>query len=201
MKILLFLAFIVVAPLILLAQQPKMNMKIFAGINTNTFVYRTENVDPDLLAGLQLGTGLRVSKRRAFVEGDITYINYGLSVNIYGDTDTIFDPITVRMNSLEVPLLIGYIPVKKPVFKCYLYGGLINRFSLKGNLSFRDETIKFSPKEFDLHTYNLLVRFGTQIDIAMFNFDFNYSIGVTNSFRSDIRTNSHAMQFSIGYLF
>lgn len=201
MKKIIFLTFVIVAPMFLSAQQPKMNIKIFAGLNTNTFVYRAENVDPDLLGGLQLGAGLRVSKKRAFVEGDITYINYGLSVNIYGDTDTIFDPITVRMNSLDVPLLIGYIPVKTPVLKWYLYGGLVNRFSLKGNVTYQDETIKFSPKEFDLHIYNLLVRFGTQVDVAMFNFDFNYSIGVTNSFNNDIRTNSHAFQFSIGYLF
>jgi hypothetical protein len=105
------------------------------------------------------------------------------------------------MNSLDVPLLLGYIALKKPVFKWYFYGGLVNRFSLKGNLTYRDVAIKFTPGEFDLHTYNLLVRFGTQIDLAMFNFDFNYSIGVTNSFRDDIRTNSHAFQLSIGYLF
>jgi hypothetical protein len=200
MKRILFLVFIVLAPLFLVAQQPKMNIRIFAGLNTNTFVYRSENVTPDLLGGIQLGAGLRVSKRRAFAEGDITYINYGLSVDI-SYSDTVFDPITVRMNSLDVPLLLGYIALKKPVFKWYFYGGLVNRFSLKGNLTYRDVAIKFTPGEFDLHTYNLLVRFGTQIDLAMFNFDFNYSIGVTNSFRDDIRTNSHAFQLSIGYLF
>lgn len=58
MKKLLFLTFIVVAPLFILAQQPKMNIRIFAGLNTNTFVYRSENVAPDLLGGLQLGAGL-----------------------------------------------------------------------------------------------------------------------------------------------
>lgn len=200
MKSILFLTLIILSPLFMLAQQPKMNIKIFVGINTNTFVYQTENVNPDLLAGIQLGSGLRVSKKRAFVEGDITYTNYGLSINL-SVTDTVFDPISVRMNSLEVPFLLGYIPVKKPVFKWYIYGGLVNRFSLKGNLTYRDENIKFSPKEFDLHTYNLMARFGTQIDLAMFNFDFNYSIGITNSFKGDIRTNSHALQFSIGYLF
>ena len=198
-KTLLFV--ILLLPILILAQQPKMNIRIFAGLNANTFVYRSENVDPDLLGGIQLGAGLRVSKKRAFVEGDITYIFYGLSANIYGDTDTIFDPITVRMNSLDVPISIGYILVKKPVFKWYLYGGLVNRFSLKWSFSYQDETIKFSPKEFDLHIYNLLARFGTQVDIAMFNFDFNYSIGVTNSFNNDIRTNSHALQLNIGYLF
>lgn len=200
MKKVLFLIIIVLAPLFIFAQQPKMNLKIFTGLNTNTFVYRTENVNPDILGGLQLGTGLRVSKRHAFVEGDITYINYGLSIDLEG-LDTVFDPITVRMNSLQVPMIIGYIPVKKPLFKLYLYGGIVNRFSLKGSLTFLGETIKFSPSEFDLHTYNLLARFGTQMDVAMFNFDFNYSIGVTNSFRGDIRTNSHSFQLSIGYLF
>ena len=123
MKKLLFLTFIVVAPMFLLAQQPKMNIKIFTGLNTNTFVYRSENVTPDLLGGIQLGAGLRVSKRRAFAEGNITYINYGLSINI-SYTDTIFDPITVRMNSLDVPLLLGYIPLKNRFLNGIFMAGL-----------------------------------------------------------------------------
>lgn len=200
MKKILFIV-LLIAPVLMVAQQPKMHIKVFAGANATSFVYRTENVDPDLLAGWQAGAGLRIIKRSAFAEGDITYINHGLSVNIYGETDTIFDPISVRMNSLEIPLLIGYIPIKKPIFKWYVYGGLVNSFSLKGSLSFRGETIKFSPHEFDLHTYNLGARFGTQVDVAMFNFDFNYTIGVTNTFKGDIRTNSHSFQLNIGYLF
>lgn len=200
MKKILFLFFIIV-PIFLQAQQPKMHIKLIAGVNTISFEYRTENVSPDVLVGWEAGAGLRVSKKKTFLEGNISYINHGLSVNINGETDTIFDPISVRMNSLEIPLLIGYIPIKKPLFKWYVYSGLVNSFSLKGRLSYRGEVIKFSPHEFDLHTYNLGWRFGTQIDIAMFNFDFNYTIGITNAFKGDIRTNKHSFQLNIGYLF
>ena len=199
-KTLLFV--ILLLPILILAQQPKMDIKIFGGINTATFVYRIENVDPDILGGIQLGLGFRVSKKRAFIEMDIMYEIYGMEIQFEGDTvQPLQESITIMMNSLDVPITIGYIPVKTPVFKWYLYGGLANRFSLRGRYLYEDETYNFKPHELNLHTYNLGARFGTQVDVAMFNFDFNYTIGITNAIKGKTRTNLHALQLNIGYLF
>ncbi len=63
------------------------------------------------------------------------------------------------------------------------------------------ETTKIKPHDAGLHYYNLGVRFGSQIDIAMFTLDFNYTIGVTNAYRDVIRTNSNEIQLSIGLVF
>ena len=199
-KTLLFV--ILLLPIVLLGQQPKMDIKIFGGINTATFVYRIENVEPDILGGIQLGLGFRVSKKRAFIEMDVMYEIYGMEIQFEGDTvQPLQESITIMMNSLDVPITIGYIPVKTPVFKWYLYGGLANRFSLRGRYLYEDETYNFKPHELNLHTYNLGARFGTQVDVAMFNFDFNYTIGITNAIKGKVRTNLHALQLNIGYLF
>lgn len=196
------LIIIILLPILSMAQQPKMDIKLFVGVNTSTFVYKVEEVEPDILAGWQAGGGFRISKKKAFVEIDFTYTEYALSFNITEETDSLpAETFDVRIRAFEIPLTIGYIPVKTPVFKWYLYGGLVNRFSLSGRFTYNGETEKFKPSDLQLHTYNLGARFGTQVDVAMFNFDFNYTIGITNALKDEIRTNSHALQLNVGFLF
>lgn len=201
MKKLLFTV-ILMFPVLTWAQQPKMNIKFFGGINTAKFVYRVEEVDTDVLVGWQVGGSFRVDKRRAFVETGLTFADYGITLSLSEEADLDIDgTLNIHMRSLEVPMIIGYIPVKTPVFKWFLYGGINNRFSLKGRLSVLGEEATFKPKEAGLHFYNLGARFGTQFDVAMFNFDLNYTIGVTNGFKNRTRTNTHVFQLSAGILF
>lgn len=198
---------ILLTPLFALAQQPKMYIKVFGGLNTNTFVYKIEDVDADVLLGWQVGGSFRVSHRRVFLEGAVAYNNYGFTFSAAEEDDLpLSGPITVRLHALDIPLTIGYIPVKSPVFKWFLYGGLVSRFSLRGRFAYTNEDgeqVKdsYKPSDLNLKTYNLGVRFGTQVDLAMFNFDFNYTIGVTNALKGDARTNYHGLQVNIGYLF
>ena len=199
-KLLLIIIFTV--PVIAFAQQPKMNLRLFGGANATTFVYRIEGVEADHVPGWQVGGGFRVMMRKAFVELDIVYLDYGLTY--YPNEDSILileDPLTIRMRALEFPINIGWIPIKTPVFKLFLYGGLDSRFSIRGRYIYQDQKEKFKPSDLDLHTYNLGARFGTQVDIAMFNFDFNYTIGITNAFKGKARTNAHSLQLSMGFVF
>ena len=189
-------------PLAALAQRPKMHIKIFGGMNTVKFVYRVEDIDTDVLAGWQVGGSFRIDRKKAFLETGLTFVDYGISLSVLEDAELDFDnTISINMRGMEVPMLIGYIPVKTPVFKWFLYGGINNRFSMKGRYDVFGEKGTFKPKEADLHFYNLGGRFGTQFDIAMFNIDLNYTIGITNSFKNRVRTNSHTFQLSVGWLF
>ena len=201
MKKILF-AFILMFPLLASAQQPKMNIKFFGGINTAQFVYKLEEINSDVLVGWQVGGSFRIDKRKAFIETGLTFVDYGITLSLTDSTDLDFEgTFNIQMRSLEVPMMIGYIPVKTPVFKWFLYGGLNNRFSIKGRYNIFGEEGTFKPKEADLHFYNLGARFGTQFDVAMFNFDLNYTIGITNGYKSNIRTNTHTFQLSAGILF
>ena len=188
--------------MLVLAQRPKMYIKLYGGINASSLVYKIDNVDSDILAGFQLGGGVRVNKRHAFAEVDFTYIVEGITFSpVEGDDLPVEDDVTILMRSLDIPLVIGYIPVKTPLFGTYLYGGISNRFSLKGEVDYMGEEYKFKPKEANLHFYNLGLRMGVQIDLAMFNFDLNYTFGVTNHFKEKVRTNHHTLMFNIGVLF
>ena len=188
--------------LIAFAQQPKLHLKLFTGINTNTFIYRIEGIEPEILAGFQFGGGMRVSHRHLFFEGDFTYVNSGITIGTQdGSEIPVEDQINVRMRALEIPLTAGYIPVKTAFFKWYLYGGLANRINIKGKIEYKGEEIMFEPKEVQLHNYNLGARFGTQFDIAVFNIDLSYTLGLTNTFKAVERTNTHYLQLSVGMIF
>ena len=196
--LLLFLSF----PAALVAQVPKMHLKLFGGIHAYNLVYRTENVDSDYLSGWQVGGGFRVTYRKIFGEFDILFVEdeIVLSPRDDGDLD-IEDDVKVRFRNISIPITAGFLPVKSPLFKWYLYGGISNSFTLKGRVSYLGEEVKFRPKEASLHFYNLGARFGTQVDIAMINIDFHYTIGVTNAFRDRSRTNSHRFSLNVGILF
>jgi hypothetical protein len=199
-KILLLL--IITIPFLSFAQQPKMNLKLIGGINTNSFIYQVEGQKADIFTGWQMGAGVRVMKRKAFLEFDGMYQNYGTSVVLFEDSAlNINESLDVRMRALEFPITVGYIPVKTPFFKWFVYGGFVNKFSLNGRLKFMGEEVTFKPKELDLHFYNLHARFGTQFDVAMFNFDINYNVGVTNAIKNKARTNTNGLQFSVALLF
>ncbi len=178
-----------------------MNLKLIGGINTNSFIYQVEGESAEIFAGWQFGSGIRVMKRKAFLEFDGLYQNYGTSVMFSDSLSSISGQIDFRMRALEFPLTVGYIPVKTPLFKWFLYGGFVNKFSLNGKYSFLGTEGTFKPKEINLHFYNLLARFGTQFDLAMFNFDLNYNIGVTNGIKNKARTNTSGVQLSVALLF
>ena len=132
-----------------------------------------------------------------FWKTGITFVNSGITFQL----DEIFnidEPMEIRIRSLQVPLNIGYVPVKKTLIKWFVYGGLVNEFSLMGQYTFDGITEKFSPSELKLHIYNLGARFGTQVDLGIINVDMSYTIGVTNSFQSRMRTNSHGAMITLG---
>ncbi len=199
-KIIILIA--VILPFMGFGQQPKLNIKAFGGINTNSFIYQVEGESAETFGGWQTGAGLRVMYRRVFAEFDGVYLKYGTSLQLFEEDSIITDGnLDFRMRALEFPLTAGYIAVKKPFFKWFLYGGFVNKFSLNGKYKFLGEEVKFKPKEFDLHFYNLAARFGTQFDVAMFNIDLNYNIGITNGIKNKARTNTQGLQLTLGLLF
>ncbi len=201
----LFLLLFIAAPFLGLAQ-PKMHIKAWVGLNTHTFNYRAENVESDFFPGWQGGFGFRIRQQRLFGELDFGFMRYeaNVPIDLEIETDSILSTnVNVVFNSFELPLLAGYVPVKTPLFKWYLQGGIVNRFSIRENLTIDElginETLR--PKDIGLPVYNLLFRLGTQVDIAMINLGFNYSINLTNAVRDVARTNVHILMLDVGIIF
>jgi hypothetical protein len=198
MKKLIIIAGLLMVPMFAWAQVPKMHIKLFGGWNASRLALRIEGTTK-YLHGWQAGGGFRVIHRKRFVEADITFLKYGLTYQPFDEVGGMSpEPVDINIRSLEVPLNIGYVPVNKPLFKCFLYGGLINKFILNGRYGPEGEEETVNPGELNLHIYNLGARAGIQVDIGLLNVDFSYTIGITNSFKGDLRTNSHGLILSAG---
>ncbi len=205
------------------AQQPKLDIKLFAGASGTTYVSLLETGrERDTFAGWQIGFGPRVRKRRWFVEALFSFNRWSLprqSVEIPCDNPEDCPPDGVllredlrgRVNSFELPINAGFIPYQNSFFKLFIYAGYVNHFNtqIKARVTVTDgdtgdtaETdVRLRPKEVDLAIYQAIMRFGINFDLAMFNFDFNYSISLNSATTTSYRTGYHQLQINAAYLF
>jgi len=184
------------------AQRPKLNLKAFGGYNTHIFVYKEYEKSTDVFHGWQAGFGFRVTQKKFMAELDLSFLRNTVIVPI---SDSLgldeFDKFEFKFKSFEIPIKVGVVPIKSPLYKWYCYTGTSLRFNTKGTIKLFDEEVKFKPKEVGLANPNIDLILGTQMDIGWLNLELMYSFGITNSLRENIRTNSHELQLSAGIIF
>jgi hypothetical protein len=177
------------------AQQPKLDIKALAGFNVPIFDSLSEvNPSKERFLGWLAGFGARLSRRQAFAEVLLTFNRFATEVcETNGENCRL-----VRVNSFELPLLLGYVPYKISKFGTYLYGGYVNHF----NVAIRDGKTRIQIKNQNFFVvYQALARMGVSFDLYMFNFDFNYSIGLNNATKTIYRTRYQSLQFNLAYVF
>ena len=183
------------------AQQPKLDIKLFAGASGTTYVSLLETGrERDTFVGWQIGFGPRLRKRRWFVEALFSFNRWALRLS---DEDL---SIRGRVNSFELPLIGGFIPYKNAYFKLFLYAGYVNHFNTRIIAKFsapggQSVELKLRPKDAELAIYQALARFGVNFDLSVLNFDFNYSISLNSATSTSYRTGYHQIQFNLAYLF
>jgi hypothetical protein len=188
------------------AQQPKLDIKVFAGGSFTTYVEMLETGRKrDTYPGWQAGFGARIRKRKWFVETLLSFNRWQYSGSAETTPGNTF-VLTARVNSFQLPFNAGYIPYQNSYFRLFLYGGYVNHFNTKVLATIEQTGVptvsgKLKPKEVDLAVYQALARFGINVDIAMFNLDFNYSISMNSASSTSYRTGFHQLQLNISYLF
>jgi len=186
------------------AQQPKLDIKVFFGGSVTNYASLLETGrEREIFAGWQVGFGARVRRRKAFIEILFSFNRWAV---VLQEADL---SLQAQVNSFELPLIMGYIPYKNPLFKLFLYAGYVNHFNTKiiatvranEALEIPETTIKLKPKELDFAIYQAIARVGVNFDVAMFNFDFNYSISMNSATKTSYRTSYQQLQVNIAYLF
>jgi len=180
------------------AAQLKLDIKVFLGLGETTYVAMLETGRArNFFGSYQLGFGPRLRRGKAFFEALFSFnrwIYEGVNPSL-GGTDT-------QVNSFELPLLAGYIPYKNPYFKWLVYGGYVNHFNTK--IIVRREgqsSLRLKPSADNLAIYQAIARFGTSVDLAMFNLDLNYSISLNSATTTSYRTGYHQLQLNLAYIF
>ena len=84
----------------------------------------------------------------------------------------------------------------------YLFAGYVNHFNAKIIVTREGEpSLKLRPKDDNLAVYQALARFGTSVDLAMFNLDLNYSISMNSATTTSYRAGYHQVQLNLAYVF
>jgi len=186
----------------ILAQRPKLHLKVFGGYNTHLFVYKELEKSSDFFHGWQAGFGFRVTQKKFLAEIDFQFLRNAVVIPFPDSlAQGVIDKFDFKFKSFELPIKVGVVPIKTPLYKWYCYTGLSMRFNTKGVLKLAGEEFKFKPKEVGLANPNIDWIIGTQMDIGWLNLELLYGIGITNSLRENIRTNSHELQLSAGIIF
>lgn len=189
--------------------QPKLHLKAIGGVHANTYITKLDTLQADVGGGFQFGFGARVTMKKKFMaEFDLLWLRQLFELK---------DPVILeqfglsqmflRWHSFEIPLTAGYVPVYSPFYKLYLYGGVSTYFNIKGEaeFTFADTgevlTAKIRNKDVDFAAPIVAARMGIQMDIAFFNMDFNYNIGMNSATKTNFRTQMHLLQLNIGFVF
>jgi len=209
---------------------PKLDIKVFLGVGSTTLVPRLPEItlpSGTVIGGRQSETrgswqgGLSARVRfdnKVFVELAMAFSRYGFTIPEIeleiceiqnpGNPDAcagLEDLIgqTGRMNSFDIPMTVGYVPYRNPYFGLFLYGGLVNKFNIRGFIETNGDRkgLKFSPKDANIAIYQIGLRLGWQFDLGPVNVDFNYTLGLNSQTTTDFRTSSHVTQFNLGWLF
>ncbi|RLB49177.1 MAG: hypothetical protein DRH23_07120 [Deltaproteobacteria bacterium] len=180
------------------AAQLKLDIKAFIGIGGTTYVSMLETGrERDLFGSYEIGFGARLRRGKAFIEALFSFNRW-----IYEGTNPTLGGVKTQVNSFELPFLAGYIPYKNPYFKWFVYGGYVSHFNTKIIVQREGQpSLRLRPKADNLAIYQAIARFGTSVDLAMFNLDLNYSISLNSATTTSYRTGYHQVQLNLAYVF
>jgi hypothetical protein len=208
---------------------PKLDIKVFFGIGSTTLVPRVPEFElpsgtvvggrvSETRGNWQGGLSARVRFDKAFAEIGMVFSRFGFTIpeseleicrlQNAGNLDACLGLEEIigkdgRMNSFDIPMTAGYVPYRNPYFGLFLYGGLVNKFNIRGFVETNGSRkgLKFKPRDADFVIYQIGLRLGWQFDLGPVNFDFNYTLGLNSFTKTDYRTSTHVTQFNIGWLF
>ena len=189
------------------AQVPKLDLSFQLGLSEVIFAPRSPDSRAVTTApGLQFGFGARVRHRKRFFKTELTFRYWVVEFTRKIVEQAEADPAIIGTKfvgfSLDVPWVAGYIPYKSPLFKVFLYGGYVNQFNLKFRVILPDDRVaKVRVGDAKFPIYQAMARAGAAFDLALFNFDMNYSIGLNSATTGATRTNMHVIQANLGMLF
>jgi hypothetical protein len=172
---------------------PKLDIKVFLGVGSTTLVPRVPEFE--LPSGMVVGGrvaethgswqgGLSARVRfpnKAFTEIAMVFSRFAFAIpessleicrlqnpnnpeTCAGLEDIVGK--TGRMNSFDIPITAGYVPYRNPYFGLFLYGGLVNKFNIRGFVETDGSRkgLKFKPREADFVIYQIGLRLGWQFD-------------------------------------
>ncbi len=197
--------FLLFTTTLVLAQRPSLHIKTTMGTNITNYVFKNDVAKERFETGIHGGIGFRMYYRHLLTEIDFHFIRSKVSW-LQSETD-LNQQNDFLFNSFDIPITAGYIISKNPFGRHSVYGGINSRFLMKGfndvvEVGNTNPTRRgFKPGQAGLNTAQFMLRLGTQVDVAYFNFDVNYNLGLNKVIRNNERVQSHQLMFAVSVIF
>jgi len=180
------------------------------GGNINYFKYNNGQ-KRDEAAGYQGGLFFRMTRQIVFVQFELNFLHSAVNFKngiftTHHRNNIPFDILKMKYHMVGVPFLFGVYAVKKPIYKLRFYNGIEMEFLTKARVTIDQnsgEVFKLTRKEKQqiFRPTQFSYQLGMGMDIAMFIFDFKYSVGMRSFFKEEYRTQTHLFQFTVGAIF
>ena len=164
------------------SEPPKFTFGPKAGVNFSTLVRDTKNFSADYRLGYNAGVFLRFNIGRLYIQPEGFFSTKGASITINNSTDPDVKngKYDLKLNNVDVPILVGLNLINNRVFNIRAFAGPMGSFNLNGQgvKDFLKETGSVSE------AYKKAVlgyQAGVGVDVGAFTVDARYEGSITET--------------------
>ncbi len=180
MKKLLLFAVACMFSTVMFAQVVPVNFGIHGGLvstKVDAKIPSLSDVKTSAENGMMLGAFVRINLKKWYIQPELNYVNRKSSVSATVLGKTLSTDIDVK--SLDIPILLGYKLIKKPMFNLRAFVGPVASFKLDNEKTFF-ETLQSQSTDLDFKGAVWNGKVGAGIDVWKLSLDLDYEFGLTN---------------------
>ncbi|MCD6111789.1 MAG: PorT family protein [Bacteroidales bacterium] len=189
----------------LFAQIPNFGPKI--GITSSQLSSDLDDYTQESILGYQFGAFARLNFGKIYLQPEAYYTKKGGELNFKPSINPDFEiKNKIKLNTLDVPLLLGYKVLNLKVVNVRLNAGPVASFVLNKNVEVHNNNIDFKSgstgeiTKDDIKDAIWGFQAGVGVDVLMFTIDVRAEWGINDiSNVSDMESKSNLYYISIGY--
>ena len=172
------ISFLLLTLLITQMSFAQLNLGIKGGIITSKLYTSLSDYNEQSITGYYGGAFLRIKMNKMFLEPEVYYIHKG--GDLFSSSED--KDYEIRLNTLDVPLLLGLKLIDLKVLKLSAIAGPVASFVTNNSVTYTQGGIHYEDPDIsnDLNNINWGLQVGGMMDILMFTIDVRYEIGLND---------------------
>ena len=198
MKKILAITLLMLSAILTEAQVPGFNIGPKIGYNTRKLPTDKSDIKSSADGAIQFGLFARIGKK-LYLQPEVNYVVKGGTIYKNGSTN-----VKIKLNSITVPLLVGYKLVDFKAFNIRLMGGPTASFIINKNVPVGQLQSNFPVKsKNDIKDAIWSLQVGGGVDVLNVTVDVRYEIGINNIYQGteDFKMRNNLLNISAGWKF
>jgi len=193
----LFLSILFVSFFSMAFAQLPISLGIKAGLTTSKLSTDLDDYNEKSILSYQAGLFARIKGKKFYLQPEVYFTHKGGELKT---DNSIFNDNEIKLNTLDIPILLGYKIADLKVANIRVMGGPVLSFVTDKDLKYSLGGINITDG--DLKDNNWALQLGIGADALMFTFDIRYEYGITDiSDIEGIELKNNIVVFSLGYKF